>query len=38
MSHYVENIGDDDVVFIEILQADHFSGTLSCSINQVSED
>jgi oxalate decarboxylase family bicupin protein len=25
MSHYVENIGDDDVVFIEVLQADHFS-------------
>lgn len=24
-SHYVENIGDDDVVFIEVLQADHFS-------------
>ncbi|PBP19895.1 oxalate decarboxylase [Diplocarpon rosae] len=27
-SHYVENIGTDDVVFIEVLQADHFSGTL----------
>ncbi|KAG4433414.1 hypothetical protein IFR05_011100 [Cadophora sp. M221] len=25
MSHYVENIGKDDVVFIEVLQADHFS-------------
>ncbi|KFY78587.1 hypothetical protein V499_02284 [Pseudogymnoascus sp. VKM F-103] len=25
MSHYVENIGTDDVVFIEVLQADHFS-------------
>ncbi|KAK2630072.1 hypothetical protein QTJ16_000892 [Diplocarpon rosae] len=24
-SHYVENIGTDDVVFIEVLQADHFS-------------
>lgn len=26
MTHYVENIGKDDVVFIEVLQADHFSG------------
>ncbi|KAK0121740.1 hypothetical protein ONS95_010026 [Cadophora gregata] len=25
MTHYVENIGSDDVVFIEVLQADHFS-------------
>jgi len=25
MSHYVENTGTDDVVFIEVLQADHFS-------------
>ncbi|KAH9214649.1 RmlC-like cupin domain-containing protein [Leptodontidium sp. 2 PMI_412] len=25
MSHYVENIGKDDVIFIEVLQADHFS-------------
>ncbi|CAL3964544.1 hypothetical protein PZA11_002457 [Diplocarpon coronariae] len=24
-SHYVENIGTDDVIFIEVLQADHFS-------------
>jgi oxalate decarboxylase family bicupin protein len=28
MSHYVENIGTEDVVFIEVLQADHFSGML----------
>lgn len=26
MTHYVENIGTDDVIFIEVLQADHFSG------------
>ena len=26
MTHYVENVGTDDVVFIEVLQADHFSG------------
>jgi oxalate decarboxylase/phosphoglucose isomerase-like protein (cupin superfamily) len=26
MTHYVENIGTEDVVFIEVLQADHFSG------------
>jgi oxalate decarboxylase family bicupin protein len=26
MTHYVENIGTDDVVFVEVLQADHFSG------------
>ncbi|RDL34404.1 RmlC-like cupin [Venustampulla echinocandica] len=25
MTHYVENVGNDDVVFIEVLQADHFS-------------
>jgi len=25
MTHYVENIGKDDVVFLEVLQADHFS-------------
>jgi len=25
MTHYVENIGTDDVIFIEVLQADHFS-------------
>ncbi|RAL59528.1 hypothetical protein DID88_006522 [Monilinia fructigena] len=25
MTHYVENVGKDDVVFIEVLQADHFS-------------
>jgi oxalate decarboxylase/phosphoglucose isomerase-like protein (cupin superfamily) len=28
MTHYVENTGDDDVVFIEVLQADHFSGKI----------
>lgn len=26
MTHYVENTGNDDVIFIEVLQADHFSG------------
>jgi oxalate decarboxylase/phosphoglucose isomerase-like protein (cupin superfamily) len=26
MTHYVENIGQDDLMFIEVLQADHFSG------------
>jgi oxalate decarboxylase family bicupin protein len=25
-THYVENIGQDDVIFLEVLQADHFSG------------
>ncbi|KAK6595590.1 Oxalate decarboxylase OxdD [Botrytis cinerea] len=25
MTHYVENTGNDDVIFIEVLQADHFS-------------
>jgi hypothetical protein len=29
MTHYVENIGTEDVVLIEVLQADHFSGTSS---------
>ena len=24
-SHYIENVGDTDVVFLEVLQADHFS-------------
>jgi oxalate decarboxylase/phosphoglucose isomerase-like protein (cupin superfamily) len=28
MTHYVENVGKDDVIFIEVLQADHFSGML----------
>jgi len=26
MTHYVENVGKDDVIFIEVLQATHFSG------------
>jgi oxalate decarboxylase family bicupin protein len=26
MTHYVENVGKNDVIFIEVLQADHFSG------------
>jgi len=25
MTHYVENVGKDDLIFIEVLQADHFS-------------
>ncbi|TVY14610.1 Oxalate decarboxylase OxdC [Lachnellula arida] len=25
MTHYVENVGKDDLMFIEVLQADHFS-------------
>lgn len=34
MTHYIENIGDtDDVVFLEILQADHFSGKLLCHLD-----
>lgn len=24
-SHYIENVGDDDVILLEVLQADHFS-------------
>jgi oxalate decarboxylase family bicupin protein len=28
MTHYVENIGTEDVVFLEVLQADHFSGMI----------
>lgn len=32
MTHYVENTGKTDLVFLEVLQADHFSGKLkSCS-------
>lgn len=30
-THYVENVGKDDVIFIEVLQADHFSGEFSPS-------
>lgn len=26
MTHYVENVWEEDVVFLEVLQADHFSG------------
>jgi hypothetical protein len=36
MTHYVENIGTDDVVFIEVLQADHFSGMGSFNIHPLS--
>lgn len=25
MTHYVENVGTEDVIFVEVLQADHFS-------------
>jgi len=27
-SHYIENTGDIDLIFVEVLQADHFSGAL----------
>jgi oxalate decarboxylase/phosphoglucose isomerase-like protein (cupin superfamily) len=27
-SHYVENTGDEDLIYLEVLQADHFSGEL----------
>lgn len=26
MTHYVENVGKEDLIFIEVLAADHFSG------------
>lgn len=32
-SHYVQNVGDEDVVILEVLSADHFSGTSSLSIS-----
>lgn len=32
MTHYVENVGKDDVIFIEVLQADHFSGMFASSL------
>ena len=32
MTHYVENVGKDDVIFIEVLQADHFSGMFTSSL------
>jgi oxalate decarboxylase/phosphoglucose isomerase-like protein (cupin superfamily) len=35
MTHYVENTGDTDVIFIEVLQADHFSGK-TCHPQEVS--
>lgn len=28
MTHYIENTGDEPVVVLEVLQADHFSGEL----------
>lgn len=28
-SHYIENIGNEELIFLEVLQADHFSGKLS---------
>jgi oxalate decarboxylase family bicupin protein len=30
-SHYIENTGDTDLIFLEVLQADHFSGKFPCS-------
>jgi hypothetical protein len=36
MTHYVENVGTDDVVFIEVLQADHFFGMSSSNSPEVS--
>ena len=27
-SHYIENVGDTDVVFLEVLQSPHFSGIM----------
>jgi len=37
MTHYVENIGQDDVMFIEVLQADHFSGESTLLSHQYKE-
>jgi oxalate decarboxylase family bicupin protein len=37
MLHYVENIGQDDVVIIEMLQADHFSGEWHETVRSVYE-
>lgn len=31
-SHYIENTGDENLVFVEVLQADRFSGMLSSGI------
>lgn len=30
-NHYIENTGSEDLVFLEVLQADHFSGEFSHS-------
>jgi hypothetical protein len=38
MTHYVENVGKDDVIFIEVLQADHFSGEFQASPYCFQED
>lgn len=32
-SHYIENTGDGDLVFVEVLQAPEFTGTSSCLLN-----
>ena len=29
-SHYIENVGDVDVVYLEVLQSPHYSGTFVC--------
>jgi oxalate decarboxylase/phosphoglucose isomerase-like protein (cupin superfamily) len=32
-SHYIENTGSNDLIFLEVLQADHFSGEFSLIID-----
>lgn len=36
MTHYVENMGTEDVIFIEVLQADHFSGMPSSTLLELT--
>lgn len=31
-SHYIENTGDEDLVFVEVLQASMFTGTSRCPV------
>lgn len=38
MTHYVENVGKDDVIFIEVLQADHFFGKFQASPHFFQEE
>lgn len=36
-SHYIENTGDEDLIVLEVLQADHYSGMSSHCIEVLQD-